>query len=150
MKDRISELLDKYWEGDTSLTEEMELRSLLKGNGDYPALSDFFTGFDQLAQIEPAMQRVKFHKLSALYFWKIAAVFIGILIVGSIFYSDYHKRAQKNAYLQVMDAFALIQDNMEKGTAELHVIGELRHLSKAHELFNLHEMPMRKNSHTGE
>lgn len=141
MKDRVTELLDKYWIGETSLQEEAELKSLLKETDAFPELTEFFSGVEKLAKIDPGAVFISKRKnpLNA-FFWKIAAVFIGFLLVGGLVYSDYHRREQEKAYLQVMEAFALIQSNLEKGSKELHVLGELRHLSNAHELFNRNEL----------
>lgn len=141
MKDRVAELLDKYWAGDTSLKEEAELRSLLKESKDYPELSPFFLGVEQLSALEVNLDKpTKSRIIGTVFLSKIAAVFIGLVVVGSLLYSDYRRREQEKAYVQVMEAFALIQSNMEKGTAELQIMGELRHLNTAKELFNIYEM----------
>lgn len=141
MKDRVTELLDKYWIGETSLQEESELKLLLKETGSYPELTEFFSGVETLSRLDPEAVFIPKRKNPLNdFFWKIAVVFIGFLLVGGLVYSDYHRREQEKAYMQVMEAFALIQSNLEKGSKELHVLGELRHLSKAHELFNRNEL----------
>lgn len=141
MKDRLEELLDKYWLGETSIKEEAELKTLLKKSSSYPELSGFFSGIDQLAQIDMDTSRSeKLRKIGSGFFLKIAAVFVGLLFVGGMLYKDYHKREQEKAYLQVMEAFALIQSNMERGSKELLVLDQLRHLNLTHELFNVSEL----------
>ena len=49
------------------------------------------------------------------------------------------KSEEALAYAQVMDAFNLIQENMQKGTSSLGVIQEMRHLGKTNEIFNIEE-----------
>lgn len=123
-------MLDKYWEGKTSLSEEAELKSLLKKTDSYPELSSFFSGTEQLAQIEmEIIMTQKPQKTVSGFFLKTAAVFIGFALFGSLIYNNYHQREQEKAYLQVMEAFALIQSNMARGTEELQVLNELRHLN---------------------
>lgn len=141
MKDRLRELLDKYWQGESSLPEENELRILLKETDSYPELKEFFSGIDQLAQMDMGTIQPEISRRSVFgFFLKIAAVFIGLVIIGGLIYSDYHHRQQEKAFLQVMEAFALIQTNMEKGTTELHIMSEMHHLNKAHELFITDEL----------
>lgn len=141
MKDRLTELLDKYWEGETSLPEEAELKSLLKQTNSYPDLSGFFSGTEYLAQMDVGVTHAEKSRISGNgIFFRIAAVFIGFLLIGSLLYNNYHQREQEKAYLQVMEAFALIQSNMKRGSEELQILDELRHLNKAHELFNMNEL----------
>ena len=47
------------------------------------------------------------------------------------------KKEEAMAYAQVMEAFDLIQENMQKGTASLTAIQEMNHLNKANQLFNI-------------
>ncbi|WP_158859039.1 hypothetical protein [Lunatibacter salilacus] len=138
MKDRLTELLDKYWEGETSLMEEAELKSLLKKTDLYPELRRFFSGTEQLAEMDIGITKTR--KIGFEFFMRIAAVFIGFIVIGSLIYNNYHQREQEKAYFQVMEAFALIQSNMARGTEELQVLDELRHLNMPHELFNINEL----------
>ena len=141
MKDRLTELLDNYWEGETSLEEEAELKSLLKKTDMYPELRSFFLGTEQLAKMDVKdIQSRKPKKAIPGSFLRIAAVFIGFVLFGSLIYNSYHRREQEKAYLQVMEAFALIQSDLERGSEELQILEEMRHLNMAHNLFNMNEL----------
>ncbi|HSI78911.1 MAG TPA: hypothetical protein VK957_23655 [Lunatimonas sp.] len=141
MKDRLTELLDKYWEGETSIMEEVELKSLLKKTDLYPELCRFFSGTEQLSELDIGITKaVKSRKIGFGFFMRIAAVFICFITIGSLIFNNYQQREQEKAYLQVMEAFALIQSNMARGTEELQILDELRHLNMAHQLFNVNEL----------
>ncbi len=141
MKDRLTELLEKYWIGKTSLQEEAELKLLLKKSGSYPELTKFFSGVEKLALLEPGAVRIPERKsVSVNFFLRIAAVFVALVVVAALFYNDHKRSEQERAYMQVMEAFALIQSNMEKGSEELQVLDQLRHLNMTNELFNINEL----------
>jgi len=141
MNNELAELLEKYWNNETSLEEEAKMRTLIKKYSPNSTLADFFSGIEQLANLEPTdVANPKFKPARVVSLWKVAAVFIGLAVFGGVINAKYQKKAQEDAYHQVMEAFALIQTYMEKGTSELEVMGELRHLNKAHELFNINEL----------
>nr|MBI1230265.1 hypothetical protein [Cytophagales bacterium] len=141
MNNELAELLEKYWNGETSLEEEAKLRARIKKSHPDSTLADFFSGIEQLGKLEPTLvAKPKTNAVRAVSLWRAAAVFIGLAMFGGVINAKYQKKAQEDAYYQVMEAFSLIQTNMEKGTSELEVIGELRHLNKAHELFNINEL----------
>ena len=141
MNNELAELLEKYWNGETSLEEEAKMRALIKKYSPNSTLADFFSGIEQLGKLEPTrVAKPKTKSVRAVSLWKVAAVFIGLAAFGGIMNAKYQKKAQEDAYHKVMEAFALIQTYMEKGTSELEVMGELRHLNKAHELFNINEL----------
>jgi len=52
------------------------------------------------------------------------------------------KVAQEQAYIEVMEAFALLQQNLQQGERQLEVMQDLKYLHTAHQLLNLNE---RKN-----
>jgi hypothetical protein len=49
------------------------------------------------------------------------------------------KKAEREAFEQVMQAFNLIQTNMQKGTESLGAMEEMRHLNTTQEIFNIKE-----------
>ena len=53
MKNRLDSLLDKYWEGDTSLEEEKEIKTLLQETEDYESEKRFFQGIKIFANQKP-------------------------------------------------------------------------------------------------
>jgi len=68
----------------------------------------------------------------------MAAVFaLFMAVTAMVFqYQMYQERQEEAlAYAQVMEAFSLINQNMQKGTNQLEAMEEFRHLNTAHELF---------------
>jgi len=140
MKNRIEELLDKYWEGESSLPEEKELRELLHSSGGYEAEKSFFLGVSKLKLGESKRIQMPVNKGRELADWmKIAAAFMVLLVSGWAVFDYQKKQQEKEAFEQVMQAFSLIQVNMEKGTSSLQVMEEFRHLGVTEELFNIQE-----------
>lgn len=141
MDDRLKYLVEKYWEGDTSLEEEGELKRLLGMTDQYPELRDFLAGADQLAKLETAMElpERRGKGFSWIVFMRVAAVFLGGVLLLGYWYTVEKQRQQEAAYLQVVEAFQLIQFNMAKGTAELELMADFRHLNTAGQLFNITE-----------
>ncbi|WP_209332444.1 hypothetical protein [Lunatimonas salinarum] len=146
MESRLQELVDKYWEGESSLEDERELRELLKTTDQYPELRDFLVGACELAQVETTIKRPQPRK--APFAWpvylRVAAVFLGGLFLIGYWVAIERQRQQEEAYLQVVAAFQLIQFHMAKGTSELEVMADFRHLNTAGQLFNTNEMGKEK------
>lgn len=138
MKDRLATLLDKYWEGETSLEEEKELKNLLFLSDGYVEEKEFFLGTKAILEQEPKPSPMPVTHSPVFSKWmKIAAVLIFFLISSTVIYKMEMQRAEKDAYEQVMQAFALIQTNMQKGTESLELMGDFRHLGTTQEIFNI-------------
>ena len=138
MKNRLATLLDKYWEGETSLEEEIELKNLLSLSVGYLEEKEFFLGTKAIAEKEPKPYSMPATHSPFFSKWlKIAAVLIFFLISTTVIYIMETKRAEKEAYDQVMQAFVLIQTNMQKGTESLELMGDFRHLGTTQEIFNI-------------
>lgn len=138
MKDRLATLLEKYWEGETSLVEEKELKNLLFLCDGYVEEKEFFLGTKAILEQEPNLSPVSGTDPQVFSRWmKIAAGLVFFLISTTVIYKMETKRAEKEAYEQVMQAFALVQTNMHKGTERLELMGDFRHLSTTQEIFNI-------------
>ncbi|MBT0809871.1 hypothetical protein KIH41_01100 [Litoribacter ruber] len=138
MEERIEHLLEKYWEGESSLEEEKELRNLLQQANGYEQEKAFF-GELNLLQEEHTENLTYPAKKSSPWEWlKFAAVLVVFLSVTALVFQfqKYQERQEEAlAYAQVMEAFALINENMNKGTKELDVMEEFRYLGTPMELF---------------
>lgn len=138
MKNRLDILLQRYWEGETSLEEEKELRSLLLQSEGYEAEKSFFLGIAEYTNLKEDIQhpqgRVK--RWNPIWY-RIVAGLLVLLVSGISIYSYQQKQAEKEAYQQVMDALTLIQTNMQKGTENLQLLEEFRHLNTTNELFDI-------------
>lgn len=139
MKNRIEELLERYWEGETSLGEERELRDLLAEAEGYDAEKSFFLGLSEISDIKeialenPAKRSGNF----VAFWWRIAAGLLVLLVAGISIYTQHRNQAEREAYEQVMQAFSLIQENMQKGTDNLEVLQDLYYLNTPNEIFDI-------------
>ena len=139
MREKVEVLLQKYYEGNTSLEEEEELRKLLKIVEGLEEEKQFFLGLEEIKGLEP-LTKPSPKPLRWMDHWvKVAAVLLFFLGLSWMLVEQKQKSEEALAYAQVMDAFTLIQENMEKGTSSLGVIQEMRHLGKTNEIFNIDE-----------
>ncbi|MDF2158833.1 hypothetical protein [Algoriphagus sp. CAU 1675] len=137
MKKRIEELLEKYWNGESSLEEEKELKSLLQNAEGFEEEKELFAGFEEYASLEPEQVRIpkgKIRKMriSWMSYAASAAILIGTFWGWGIFQQ---KQAEQEAYEEVMMAFALIQTNLSKGQDRLKPMNELKYLNTTEQLF---------------
>jgi hypothetical protein len=120
MENRLNELLEKYWEGESTLEEEREIKDLLHKVGGFEQEKKFFLGIKKLSSKQPEEFEIKNREKRFSMPWlKIAALFIIFLAVGSAIYRYQEKKAEREAFEQVMQAFNMIQTNMQKGTESL-------------------------------
>ncbi|TVP50297.1 MAG: hypothetical protein EA341_07665 [Mongoliibacter sp.] len=141
MKDKLSELLNKYWEGNSSLEEERQLRKLLSHTEGMEQEKSFFLGLDKLSKNSAEPISVAQKPLNAFNRWLRYAAALVILLVSSwVAYDSYQTYQQRMAYEQVMQAFMLIQDNLQKGTSKIEIMEDLKYLNTTHELFNVDEV----------
>lgn len=98
MKTRIETLIEKYWEAETSLEDEKELKALLKDAEGYNAekvlfgiVEDFKREEPQQLQIpaEKPARRIRMHWLG----WAASVA----ILAGSIWiWQDYEQKSKKN------------------------------------------------------
>jgi hypothetical protein len=139
MKNRIDELLERYWEGETSLGEERELRDLLAKVAGYEVEKSFFLGLSEISNIkETGLENpAKRSGNHVAFWWRIAAGFLVLMVAGISIYTQQRKQAEREAYEQVMQAFSIIQENMQKGTGNLEVLQDLHYLNTPIEIFDI-------------
>lgn len=141
MESRLKKLLEKYWEGDTSLEEEKEIKNLLKQAEGFPLEKKFFLGIEGISFVQPKEFEISGRrKIPKIHWLSIAAVLIIFFTSGAAIYRYQVKKAEREAFEQVMQAFNLIQTNMQKGTESLNTLDELKHLNTTQEIFNLKEI----------
>lgn len=134
---RIEELLEKYWNAETSLAEEQELKNLLWQSEGYEDEKEMFSGIAGLASVVPenlSFPKGKIRKLNASWLnWAASIAILAGSFYGWRVYEQ--KQAEKEAYDQVMMAFALIQTNLSKGQEQMEVLNDLKYLNTTNELF---------------
>lgn len=141
MKVRIEELLEKYWEAETSQIEEKELRKLILEAEGYEQEKALFKALNQFKSEEPknlSIPRAKTRKLKTAWISWAASVTI---LMGSFWgWRVYEqKQAEQKAYQDVMQAFALIQSNLSKGQDQMMPLNDLKYLNTTNQLFQLQE-----------
>lgn len=139
MKNRIEQLLERYWEGETSLAEERELRDLLAKADGYEEEKSFFLGISEVSNIkEISLENPeKCPGNLVAFWWRIAAGFLVLMVAGISILTQQQKQAEREAYEQVMQALSLIQENMLKGTGNLEVLQGLQYLNTPKEIFDI-------------
>lgn len=136
---RIEELLEKYWEAETSQNEEKELRDLILEAEGYDQEKALFKALNQFKSEEPkslSITKAKTRKLNTTWISWAASVTI---LVGSFWgWRVYEQnQAEREAYEEVMEAFSLIQSNLSKGQDQLNPLNDLKYLNKTNQLFQL-------------
>jgi hypothetical protein len=121
---KIKELLDNYFEGQTSLQEEQQLRVYFNTTADLPAsLRTYAPFFQYTHQAQLKAQAVSRKPQSYLSTWAIAASFL-LLISLNLYHQnqgpqtdEIHKA--RMAYLQFKDGMDLVSKNLNKGTSKI-------------------------------
>ena len=137
MNERIEELLAKYYDAETSLAEEQELKVLLRASEGYANEKVLFGILADFKREEPSknsMPEAKVRRLNPS--WMSWAASVAILI-GSIWgWQVYEqKQAEEAAYEEVMLAFALIQNNLSKGQDQMQPMNNLKYLNTTDQIF---------------
>lgn len=137
MKKRVEVLLARYYEAETTLAEEKELRKLLAQVPGFKEEKQFFLGMEVFKTLEPSARATP-KRTGQISLWqKVAAVAAVLLSLTWLFVNQQVKKEEAMAYVQVMEAFELIQGNMKKGTVPLGAMQDIKHLSKTNEIFNI-------------
>ena len=138
MKSRIEELLEKYWEGETSLAEEKELKKVLSGAEGFEKEKAFFGAMAAFQQEEPQSLSIPSKKppIQRSLQWLGWAASLVLLISSVWIWRDYQQKEEERlAYLELMDALSLIQTNLAKGQAQMEPLNDLKYLNTTDQLF---------------
>lgn len=138
---RIEELLEKYWEAETSQSEEKELRDLILEAEGYEQEKALFKALNQFKSEEPkrlSIPKTKTRKLNTTWISWAASVSI---LLGSFWGWRVYERnqAEREAYEEVMQAFSMIQTNLSKGQDQLTPLNDLKYLNTTNQLFELNQ-----------
>lgn len=137
MNARIEDLLTKYYDAETSLVEEQELKVLLRASEGFVDEKMLFGILDEFKKQEPSkikLPQAKMRKLNPSWMsWAASAA----ILIGSIWgWQVYEqKQAEQAAYEEVMMAFALIQTNLSKGQAQMEPMNNLKYLNTTDQIF---------------
>lgn len=138
MKTRIEELVQKYWEANTTLDEEKELKSLLKESEGYEEEKSLFGILEEYQKVESNSLKVANPKPARNIQWQWLGWAASIAIIAGSWgaWQSYQTQKQEElAYLEVMEALALIQNNLHKGQQQLEPLQDLKYLNTTDQLF---------------
>ena len=151
---RIETLLEKYFEGHTTLSEEQELREFFRDNRELPEALEmnrpFFEGLDQSEDImadlefaekingaiEKSEQIIQRKRFTQRFAWVsgVAAAIIVVLFTLNIWNNQQLQQKQlamntpenpKQAYEMSMEALKYVSANYNKGIKQLNKIPDL-------------------------
>jgi len=137
MNERIEDLLAKYYDSETSLAEEQELKVLIRASEGYANEKMLFGILADFKKEEPSKISLPGAKVRRLNpSWMSWAASVAILI-GSVWgWQVYEqKQAEEAAYEEVMMAFALIQSNLSKGQEQMQPMNNLKYLNTTDQIF---------------
>ncbi|MDO4782642.1 MAG: hypothetical protein Q4A09_05410 [Capnocytophaga felis] len=145
MTKKIESLLEKYFEGETSLQEEKELQEYFNSEQvdasleKYKPMFKYFqkAGLEEFTKKELSLNKPKKRNL----FWKIgiAATFLGVF-----FGISYHLKQQKQqqeaemVFEQVKEALEMVSVNYNKGTTKITYLKEFDETTN--KIINLNEL----------
>ena len=137
MKSRIDELLLRYWEGESTLEEEKELKLLLREAEGFDQEKTYFGMLGEYAGQEPVSLSIPKKKSRLVKIqWMAWAASLALLISSVWIWRDYEQqKEEREAYEEVMQALAMIQTNLEKGQKQMMPLNDLKYLNTTNQLF---------------
>lgn len=79
---RISELLERYWEGETTLSEERELKAYFNEGAIYPSHREYEPYFTAVRKERLVQAPARFHISRTVKYWLYAASVAVLLVAG--------------------------------------------------------------------
>ena len=131
---KIKDLLDLYFKGNTTLDQEMSLRTYFNSEGVDDRLKQYtvlFNTFDKAAQdvFEGSLQIPEKTRFNQKWWLKLAAVMISIIGVAGFMYSNskaIQEREALAALKQSKDAMYLMASQFNKAAQRLSLVDEFQ------------------------
>ena len=132
---KIKDLLDLYFKGNTTLDQEMSLRTYFNSKGVDDRLKPYtvlFNTFDKAAQdvFEGSLLIPEKTRFNQRWWLKLAAVMISIIGVAGFMYSTNSKAIQEREALaalkQSKDAMYLMASQFNKATETLSLVDQFQ------------------------
>lgn len=129
---KVEKLLDRYFDGETNLVEEQQLRDFFQKETIPPHLAPYaamFKGFAE-AQKETSSREVNLPKAtqkSAVWLWSIAASFVVALGLGSMLFFQNdgltpEEQEALAAYQEAKQTMLLLSENFNKGASKINYL----------------------------
>ncbi|MFY0601099.1 MAG: hypothetical protein JXR03_15590 [Cyclobacteriaceae bacterium] len=138
MESQIKELIAKYWEGETTLEEEREVKQYFKTNPQLTPSGDYFSKVRKLSSEHSKGRFSHPGKKKLMVRWSAAAAIL-IGVSTAIFVLQDTQRTQnylvedpKEAYEITRNALLMVSSGLNNGTA--YSANELKKINEAEEI----------------
>jgi hypothetical protein len=124
--DKIEKLIGKYFDADTTATEERRLREYFSGEQVAPELESYRPMFNYFtkAKEERFTRQVPLKTRKPYYKW-VSVAAVAILAFGFYFGNNYQqKKEAEYAYYQTRKALSLLAENLDRGTDKIGYLNE--------------------------
>jgi hypothetical protein len=123
----IEKLLKKYLNAETSIAEENTLKEYFLSDNVAPHLQEYEALFSYFAVSKQERYTKTIQLKSQKRNWKWLSVAASVVLLFSVYsgYNSYQKKRANEIYAQSMEQFALLSQNLNKGTMALN---HLQHL----------------------
>jgi hypothetical protein len=123
----IEKLLKKYLNAETTLAEENILKEYFLSNNVAPHLQEYESLFSYFAVSKEERFTKTIQLKSQKRNWKWLSVAASVVLLVSVYsgYNSYQKKKADEIYAQTMTQFAMLSQNLNKGTMALN---HLQHL----------------------
>lgn len=138
----IEKLLEKYWNGETTIAEEKLIKEYFKKNPSLTGKGRYFADLDKAKQAVPNsrfVHPVSTEKNKNWYPAVAAAIMLGIVVTAFLFNQNNTKQTQfavddpKEAYEVTRQALMMVSEGLNKGKTysyELEKINEVKKIIK--------------------
>lgn len=141
MESRIEELLSKYWSGDTTLTEEAEIKQYLNDN---PQLGGVHKYFQQVRAMQAIKPKTSYpYKETRIKQWYLAVAASVSIVATALFFIEtqpsetYIVEDTQEAYEVTKKAFLMISDGINRGN---QYTTEIKRLNTAQEVIQVQNL----------
>ncbi len=123
---KIEQLLEKYLNAETTLQEEATLQDYFVNNKVAPHLQEYEALFGYFADNKAERYTKTIQLNTKKTNWKMFSVAAAVVLLFSVYtgYQMNQKREAEIAFQQTKEAFELLSNNLNKGTAAFTYLGE--------------------------
>ncbi|MCF6171218.1 MAG: hypothetical protein L3J66_09600 [Bacteroidales bacterium] len=136
---RIEQLKQKYWVGETTLSEEKELKGFFRANPSAGKEGVYFSALMKQQAVKPAQGFIHPARKSKQAWWSLAAFILVLLTIGALIFQNNNKRHQftvedpKEAFELTRTSLLMVSEKLNKGKT---YSGELDRINDAKKIIN--------------
>jgi hypothetical protein len=138
--DRIENLLEKYFEAETSIAEEQELKDYFSSSNIAPTLEQYKPLFEYTVQAKQekfvATIPLNTNKRKSIVWLSVAASVLVLLGLGLFTFNHYNQKKSEDygtyndpevAFRETQKALAMISEHVNKGIGSIGYLNEYEH-----------------------